>query len=160
VQVSRIVVSISPNWFSCVEPASLPNASPTKAAPEAFSRNRLPTLRYECCRHEQCWSGRPALPPIVHTSSITCCDRNVIGLRECAWPSMWGSPGANFLQCRFLDRLVRIACERPSPCFLALSIDSHPNNLVKGVGNSTRPTRPIISQFQYSATPRPLTHSP
>ena len=42
VQASRIVVSISPNSFTCVEPASLRNALPAKTVPGTVSRNRLP----------------------------------------------------------------------------------------------------------------------
>src|SRR5215831_7926714 len=42
VEVSAMGDSISPNSFTCVEPASLPKALPTKTAPGTFSRNRLP----------------------------------------------------------------------------------------------------------------------
>ena len=43
--VRTIGDSIVPSSCTCVDPASLPNALPTKTAPATFSRNRLPLVR-------------------------------------------------------------------------------------------------------------------
>jgi len=40
--VNRMGVSICPNSFTCVEPASLPKPLPTATAPGTFSRKMLP----------------------------------------------------------------------------------------------------------------------
>ena len=59
VLVSTIGDSIVPSSCTCVEPASLPKALPTKTAPATLSRNRLPPC------------GRIAVTPVRTRSPLT-----------------------------------------------------------------------------------------